>query len=217
MTKDQLIEIVVKDFPEAESVVKRQSLVNVEFVDYGGDTKFGQIVVDRDLEKDVKEFFQFCLTINYPFAKMIPIQQQPYFSDDEASMLDNNSSGFNFRYIANTKRLSPHAFGFAIDLNPFDNPVQIHGKTITPKGAVRDESNFKVFTSDHPVVKWLKERGWDWLGEREKPNQDYHHFQKVLAIPAYLTELSRQLEYQEIDRELYQQLLTSAQRNYEKI
>ena len=45
-----------------------------------------------------------------------------YNGDDNASMADNNTSGHNYRQVANSKRLSLHAYGTAIDLNPLINP-----------------------------------------------------------------------------------------------
>ncbi|MCK7509072.1 MAG: M15 family metallopeptidase [Desulfobacterales bacterium] len=50
-------------------------------------------------------------------------------------MADNNSSGFNFRVIADTNKLSLHSFGRAVDINPVQNPVIYPAGIIAPAGA----------------------------------------------------------------------------------
>ena len=41
---------------------------------------------------------------------------------DTNSIGHNNTSAFNYRVVPGTDRLSNHAMGFAIDLNPVENP-----------------------------------------------------------------------------------------------
>jgi peptidoglycan L-alanyl-D-glutamate endopeptidase CwlK len=90
-------------------------------------------------------------------------------------MDDNNSSGFNYRFIAGTKRLSNHSFGKAVDINPMNNPyITAKGKVIPSAGKYEPKS-FSSFTDDHPVVKAFKERGWRWGGNFNS-YKDYHHF-----------------------------------------
>src|SRR5262249_3289476 len=45
-----------------------------------------------------------------------------YDGDDNSSMADNNTSAFNDRKTAFGNRLSLHAYGLAIDINPIQNP-----------------------------------------------------------------------------------------------
>ena len=145
--------------------------------------------------------------------KVVPIQDRKYDANDEASMQDNNSSAANYRVIAGTDRLSLHAFGFALDLNPRDNPVQKNGETLQPQGAVRNLEDPQTLIEDHPVVKWLEERGWEWAGAWQEPYQDNHHFQKPLATEQYVKQLQKQLEEQNITQDEYDQRLAKAERN----
>lgn len=213
MSREELGERILARNPEAKEVWNRQAVLDVRYLDKAGRFCRGQIIVDRELAQDVGDLFDFLLDQRIVVEKVVPIQDERYDGQDEASMLDNNSSAMNYRYIAATKRLSLHAFGFAIDINPRDNPVQKYGQTIVPLGAVRDEGSPDTFTSDHAVVKWLEERGWEWGGHWTEPYSDYHHFQKPLATEEYVAELQRQMESGHISAGDYEARLAKAKHN----
>ncbi len=65
-------------------------------------------------------------------------------------MAANNTSGFNYRNATARATLSNHAYGRAIDLNPFTNPY-VKGSLILPPGARRDVTLAGALTADHPV------------------------------------------------------------------
>jgi hypothetical protein len=101
--------------------------------------------------------------------------------DDDRSMAANNTSGFNYRPMTgdgtSATRLSPHALGRAIDINPLLNPY-IKGEMIKPDGAVYDPSRPGTITADSFIVKFLKKRGWTWGGDWTSL-KDYQHFEKI--------------------------------------
>ena len=92
-------------------------------------------------------------------------------------MNDNNTSAMNYRCIAGTKRLSNHAYGKAVDINPFFNPVIYENGKISPANAKYDPDTDGTFTANHPVVKAFLDRGWRWGGNFNS-FKDYHHFDK---------------------------------------
>jgi len=102
-------------------VLGNLSLVDVEYVSFDGRLHRGQLLLHRTLASEVKQLFCFIKEIRFPIGKVIPIVH--YGWSDEASMADNNTSSFNYRFIASSPRLSLHAFGLAIDINPRQNPV----------------------------------------------------------------------------------------------
>lgn len=151
-------------------------LLNVEY--YSTDKKLhqGQILVHKTVEEDVKYFFQMAMEEKFPIKQVVPIVK--YKWDDDASMSANNSSAFNYRFIAGTTRLSNHSFGKAIDINPYFNPVIYKDPPKTsPKGAKYIPGNPGVFTADSRIVKEMKKRGWRWGGDWTSL-KDYHHFDK---------------------------------------
>lgn len=97
------------DFPP--SFVRRIQLVTVTYWGFDGKKHRGQIVVDKGLAGEVKEIFDELEAANYPIEKVIPIVR--YNWKDQASVNDNNTSGFNYRRTAGPgtsgKKLSKHA------------------------------------------------------------------------------------------------------------
>jgi len=55
-----------------------------------------------------------------PLKKLLLIDE--YGGDDDLAVADNNTSCFNYRVVAGSTKLSRHALGLAIDINPFYNP-----------------------------------------------------------------------------------------------
>lgn len=161
----------------APEVFERQIILPVKYISFNGKYHQGQIVVDKEVEKEVQDFFNFLMEKNFPIGKTIPIADKKYNNDDALSMNDNNSSGFNPRGIRDTGRPSNHALGRAIDINPLQNPCTIEGKT-DPVGAIYDPKKPGTLTAE--IVEFLKEKGWRWGGEYHDL-KDYMHLEKLLA------------------------------------
>ena len=55
-----------------------------------------------------------------------------YGADDQRSMAANNSSAFNYRITTGSTKLSAHARGLAVDINPLYNPCRrtVGGKVV---------------------------------------------------------------------------------------
>ena len=166
-------------------VLARQRLVEVRHVDLEGAIRSGQVVLDHRLVDDVVAVFEMALEMRFPIHSVIPISHPTFRVDgrwsDEASMEANNSSAFNYRTIAGTDRLSLHALGHAVDLNPRQNPYHWRGR-VYPSGAVHDPAAPGTFTREHPLVREFVRRGWEWGGDWTDP-LDLHHFQKPLPTP----------------------------------
>jgi hypothetical protein len=183
---DSIPEIIIDsdcDLDEALSgqnipvIIKDQlELVSVSY--YGFDDRIheGKILVHKEIVSDVIEIFDFILETRFPIAKVVPISE--YKWSDEESMKDNNTSSFNYRFISGTRIHSMHAKGLAIDINPFQNPY-IKNHIILPEGASYDTTKKGTLTSDSPLVKEFKKRGWSWGGDWESL-KDYQHFEKKI-------------------------------------
>lgn len=166
------------NFSLSSEVFERQVLLQIMYLSFDGKYRQGQIVIDKDLEKDVRDFFEFLLEQNFPLNKAIPVAHSKFNFDDELSMAENNSSGFNPRAINGTNKPSNHAFGRAIDVNPFQNPYVKNGLT-EPKGALYNPAQLGTFAAESLIVKFLTGRGWIWGGNYHDL-KDYHHFEKPL-------------------------------------
>ena len=153
-------------------VLYLQRVVTVRYWGMDGKRHQGQIVVYRDVVDDVRAIFNELDSAQFPIQSVVPIVR--YRWDDDASIARNNTSGFNYRTVDGSQRLSLHAYGLAIDLNPYLNPyVRIGRRQVrpynpaTPGTIVHGDIVHKAFTS----------RGWQWGGDW-KNDKDYQHFDK---------------------------------------
>lgn len=167
------------DYPDCpKGILELQAVESVKYL-FEDNFYEGQIVICKELAQDVTDLFDFILTLpeehRFPIESVKPIIL--YNNDDELSMQANNSSGFNYRNVEGQDILSKHAFGLAIDLNPRQNPVMVDGKITQPQNGTYDPEQPGTLYAGHPIVEFLKARGWIWLGDREH-NPDYQHFYK---------------------------------------
>lgn len=155
--------------------VKQQlRLVAVRYYSFDGKLHRGQLVIHRSLQREIAEIFRELERARFPIAKVIPVSQYHYSDDD--SMADNNTSAFNYRRVEGTRVLSPHAFGRAIDINPFLNPMIQRGVT-KPAGATYNPRVAGTITKNGIVARTFRRRGWRWGGGWKKL-KDYQHFEK---------------------------------------
>lgn len=163
-------------FPAPKEVLGRQRIINVEYYSFDGKLHKGQIVFNQDLAEDVKGAFELIKRIKFPIQSAIPIGDLRFLNDDERSAYANNSSGFCYRTIAGKDALSNHAFGRAIDINPYLNPY-IRADYHQPEGVEYDPSLPGAITADGNLVQYFKSKGWEWGGDFSD-RKDYMHFEK---------------------------------------
>jgi D-alanyl-D-alanine carboxypeptidase-like protein len=160
----------------------------VKFSYFGFDGKIhdnGEIVVMDAAAPHVLRIFERLRKMRFPVAKARPLNG--YEGDDNASMRDNNSSGFNDRAMTGGGNISLHAYGLAIDLNPVQNPYLSRtgdGLKVDPPAG----SDYINRLDDRPgkrprpgmaeaVVRVFANEGFlTWGGYWDDPI-DYQHFQ----------------------------------------
>ena len=157
------------------SVIDALHLLEVSYFSFDGRLHRGQLLLHEAVERDVREIFRLIEAMRFPVAGVVPIVR--YQWSDAASMAANNSSAFNYRPVAGSDRLSHHASGRAVDINPLQNPAVYRDGRIEPPGAVYDPSGPGAFSGASPIVRAFLIRGWQW-GAGFEAVSDYHHFQK---------------------------------------
>jgi hypothetical protein len=160
--------------PAPKEVLDSQVLIDVIHLGLDGKTHLGQLVVDRALASEISVIFSQLFTHRFPINKIRPVVV--YNWSDSISMAENNTSAFNYRRIENTDRMSRHAYGRAIDINPFLNPY-IRVDTVLPAGSHYSPELPGTITDTSIVVRLFEERGWEW-GGRWTSSRDYQHFEK---------------------------------------
>lgn len=158
--------------------------IRVLHTDFDGQTRIGEMIVNKAIAQDVVDIFMELYSISYPIEKMLLIDE--YDADDIKSMEDNNSSAFNFRFIEGTTKRSVHSDGLAIDINPLYNPyVRTRNEKleVLPESATehvdRSKDNIYYIKKDDPCYKAFTKRGFTWGGEW-KNSKDYQHFEKKI-------------------------------------
>ena len=183
MTVEQAVRAnLARECPPA--IAGRQELVEVSYFARDGRLHKGQLVLDSSVADDARAVFQVIRQTRFPVESVIPIAHQAFArdgrADDLKSMAANNTSGFNFRPQTGSRKLSAHACGLAIDLNPGQNPYakgRGPARVVLPPGAVYDRSVPGTLTAEHPVTRKFKELGWKWGGEF-RSLKDFQHFEK---------------------------------------
>lgn len=176
--------IMGKSYPKDCSIELSQlCYLNVLYYGFDNETHQGELIVNKIIKEDVLSIFKELYRIHYPIERMQLIDD--YDADDIKSMEANNTSAFNYRVIAGTKKLSKHAFGLAIDINPLYNPyVKNIGNTIsispeTAKPYVDRSLDCPYYITKGDVVYQLfVSHGFDWGGDWET-TKDYQHFDKA--------------------------------------
>lgn len=171
-------------YPEGCTVeLSELRYVHVLHYDFSGNICEGELIVNAAIAEDIRDIFLELFYAEYPIEKVRLIDE--YDADDEASMLDNNTSAFNYRTIAGTNVLSLHARGLAIDINPFYNPYVVSrsdGTTIVqPAGseAYTDRTRTEPYIIKKADICYnaFISRGFTWGGDWNT-KKDYQHFEK---------------------------------------
>lgn len=106
---------------EAPVPLERLRQVRVRYLDFEGQEQQGQVIVLDACSEATLKIFHRLYQREFPIHSLRPIQA--FEGNDSLSMAANNSSAFNFRPIAGSAKLSLHAYGTAIDINPVHNPM----------------------------------------------------------------------------------------------
>ena len=169
---------------KADCTLPRENLRYIHVLHVGFDNQVheGELVVNKDIADDVLEIFKELYEYGYQIEKVRLVDE--YDAEDEASMSDNNSSAFNFRFISHTTKISKHGMGMAVDINTLYNPYvkTVDGKlSIEPANAADYVDRSKDFSHkiDHDDLcyKLFTEHGFEWGGDWMH-SKDYQHFEK---------------------------------------
>jgi peptidoglycan LD-endopeptidase CwlK len=174
--EEAVLSILEKDPNCPKEILEKQVLIELVYWSFDQKLHRGQLVLDKRLEPDVRDVFSYLRSIKFPVGKAVPIAV--YGWDDNRSMEDNNSVGFDYRTKTGLEVLSNHARGWAVDINPFLNPY-IKGDIILPAGSTYNFDQAGTITAASEIVRIFNELGWSWGGDWQNL-KDYQHFEKVL-------------------------------------
>lgn len=151
-----------------KKLITRQIVtVEVKFYNFKGEPEIGRIEVNKNITKNIKNIFDILYKKRFPINNVTLADKR----SDKEIILKNDSTAFNFRRVLGKNMLSKHAFGYAIDINPKNNPAKpsemfdIYDTTIR-QGVIEDY-----------VIDIFKGNGFEWGGEIFGDFWDSHHFE----------------------------------------
>jgi hypothetical protein len=153
--------------------------VRLSHYGYDGSVREGELVVHKDVAREVLAIFRALFERHFPVEKMKVIDD--YQGNDDASMADNNTSAFNCRFVAGKPGVfSKHSQGRAIDINPRTNPMVVDGAIFPAAGSAfvdRKKQTPGILRTGDVSVREFTRRGWIWGGDWASM-KDYQHFEK---------------------------------------
>jgi hypothetical protein len=134
----------------------------------------GELLTNRLWVDELIEVFRQLYEWEYPIEEM----RITTLADLDAHPTGdgNNTGSFGCRPAVGSTNWSRHAFGLAIDINPFHNPY-VRDDLILPELAETylDRDNVRIGMINERIVALFDELGWGW-GGRWTNSSDWMHF-----------------------------------------
>ena len=170
-----------KSYPEEGAAIDWADLryLKLLYYDFNGRVRKGEMVCNKAIADDLVAIFKELYKAKYQIAGIRLIDD--FGADDQRSMEANNTSCFNYRTATNSEtKLSAHALGLAVDVNPLQNPY-VKGDIVEPESA-REYADRTVdfphkITADDLCCKLFRAHGFQWGGAWNSV-KDYQHFEK---------------------------------------
>lgn len=157
-------------------IINELTIIDIKYIGYDRHRHRGQIVCNRSVAGDLSLIFEKLFRDSFPIEKIIPVTK--YNWSDSLSMLDNNTSCFNYRLVSGGHSLSQHSLGRAVDINPRNNPYFAKYDTVgQPITGIYDTLQPGTIVPHSNVVKYFRQYGWHWGGSW-RGNKDYQHFSR---------------------------------------
>jgi hypothetical protein len=136
----------------------------------------GELLVNRSVAGPLVTVFHRLYDDRFPIEQMRITTQA---EQDAPPTGDGNDTGaFACRPVRGATVFSQHAYGLAVDVNPFQNPY-LKGDLVLPELASsyrdRDRHRPGMILADGPVVRAFASIGWTW-GGTWRSLKDLQHF-----------------------------------------
>lgn len=178
-----------RSYTENEQI-HREDLRYLKVLHYNYDHRIqvGEIIVNASIAEDVRNIFYELFEQEYEIESMQLIDKfwtGNSVDSDTNSIEHNNTSAFNYRVVPGTKKLSNHAAGYAIDINPLQNPYVKYDQNGELAHYYKDMEQYMDRESGQPHMithediccQIFAKYGFTWGGDW-KSSKDYQHFEK---------------------------------------
>jgi len=162
----------------AECPVTLDELSYLTMTHFGFDQRFhtGEMIVNASVAEDVVEVFRQLHEARFPIEQMRVITKEEIDAHPTGDW--NDTTSFVCRPAVGSTSWSQHAYGFAVDLNPFHNPY-LKGDLVLPELASvytdRDAVRVGMVVPGDVATQAFAGIGWGWGGNWSSL-KDWMHF-----------------------------------------
>ena len=150
--------------------------LTMSFYGFDGRVHIGEMIVNSSVADDIVGVFRELHDARFPIEEMRVLTSEDL--DAHPTGDGNVTSSFQCREAVGSSSWSQHAFGLAIDINPFQNPY-VKGELVLPELASayldRDHVRPGMIVEGDRVTRAFDEIGWGW-GGRWRTLDDWMHF-----------------------------------------
>ena len=152
------------------------SYLTMTFWGFDDNTYVGEMIVNASVANDVIGAFERLYDARFPIEEMRVVDAPEL--DAPPTGDGNNTTAFVCRPTTLSDSWSEHAYGLAIDVNPFHNPY-LRGDAVLPELASayldRDRELPGMITQGDAATEAFADIGWGWGGEWTSL-KDWMHF-----------------------------------------
>jgi hypothetical protein len=154
-------------------------VVTVRYHGFDGEVHAGPLVLNERVADDVLWVFRRLFRRDFPIRHVaLAHRWHPTRPSDWFDTSDNTGS-FNCRPVTNGTILSQHSYGWAVDVNPLENPYVNGDGTVLRRAAKpyldRSQDLPGMIHPGDLVVRSFARIGWSWGGDWNTL-KDYMHF-----------------------------------------
>lgn len=150
--------------------------VRLTFWGFDAHRHSGELLVNRKVANDLVRVFGDLYRQHFPLEEMRITRKDEQTAPPTGD--GNDTGAFNCRPVRGATSYSQHAYGLAVDVNPFQNPYT-KGDLVLPELASayldRDRRAPGIIHADGPVVQAFARIGWGWGGSWSSL-KDFQHF-----------------------------------------
>ena len=152
--------------------------IRLTYVGFDGKRHSGELLAHQEVSADLVSVFRALWEARFPIEEMRVTKASEL--DLEPTGDGNNTGAFVCRPTRGASSYSQHAYGLAIDVNPFQNPYH-RGEVVIPELASsyldRQKERPGMHFEGGPAVSAFDGIGWQW-GGRYQSLTDLHHFSR---------------------------------------
>ena len=160
----------------AECPVEATDLAYAQVAFYGFDGAFhtGELLVHEQYVEDIVSIFEQLHAMRFPIEQMKVVSQADLELGPTGG--ENNTTVFTCRRSVSSSRWSRHAYGDAIDINPFHNPY-VSSRAVIPEFATAyvDRNRDVPGVVGDEITAMFVDIGWGWGGNWNSV-KDWMHF-----------------------------------------